>query len=297
MNDNTLSPMPCGPTAAVAPSPASSPSLMTTGGRQCPPADRRGRRSLTERSEWPRLVFSPLAWLKLMLLMHAGDTEVGCFGVCSADDPLYVEDLAVPRQYVSVVTVRFDDDSVADHFDRMADQGVTPARCGRVWVHTHPGDSANPSGTDEETFARAFGDADWAVMAIAARGGRTYARLSFSAGPGGSVELPVSVDWSKWPQVLLDDEAETSPLGPLFEGWMNEYAHCVESEQLRARLGVDPAADGSSAALVAAEETNVSEYVGWDYLDLQEAYALQELDEIERRRLESWRGGEGGFHE
>ena len=103
------------------------------------------------RPEQPRLVFSPLAWMKLMLLMHAGDTEVGCFGVSSATDPLYVEDLSVPKQYTSMVTVRFDDESVADHFDRMADRGVGPARCGRVWVHTHPGGSATPSSIDEET--------------------------------------------------------------------------------------------------------------------------------------------------
>jgi hypothetical protein len=262
----------------------------------------RGRpkpRGLWYRPEKPTLVFSPLAWLKLMLLMHAGDTEVGCFGVSRDDDPLYVEDLSVPTQYASMVTVRFDDESVADHFDRMADRGIVPARCGRVWVHTHPGDSATPSGTDEETFQRAFGDADWSVMAIAARGGRTYARLSFSAGPGGSVRLPVSVDWGQWPRVLEDHESGAAPLGPTFERWMDEYGQSVHPESIRTRLGAGGAASGDAgeAALLAADGQDVSAYGGWDYLDLQEAYALQELEDMERRRGTSWRGGRGGFHE
>src|SRR5688500_17629679 len=67
-----------------------------------------------------RLTFSPLAWLKRAFLMHAGETEVGGFGVSCERDPLYVRDLATVRQYVTAVGVRFDDAAVADHFDRMA---------------------------------------------------------------------------------------------------------------------------------------------------------------------------------
>ena len=51
--------------------------------------------------------------------------------------------------------------------------------------------------TDEETFARVFGRTDWAVMFILARGGQSYARLRFHVGPGGDVDLPVHVDYSR----------------------------------------------------------------------------------------------------
>jgi hypothetical protein len=57
------------------------------------------------------------------------------------------------------------------------------------------------SGTDEATFHRVFGGCDWAVMAILGRTGNTYARLRFNAGPGGSLILPVGVDWAAWPHV------------------------------------------------------------------------------------------------
>ena len=62
--------------------------------------------------------------------------------------------------------------------------GLPPERFARIWVHTHPGKSPHPSITDEETFQRCFGNSDWAVMFILARGGQSYARLRLNAGPG-----------------------------------------------------------------------------------------------------------------
>jgi proteasome lid subunit RPN8/RPN11 len=151
-----------------------------------------------------RLTFSPLAWLKLQWFLHAGETEVGGFGVSAEHDPLYVQDFVTVMQRTTAVTVAFDDDAVADLFDALVDAGLPPARFARLWIHTHPGDSPHPSSTDEQTFGRAFGGCDWAVMFILSRTGRTYARLRFSAGPGADLHLPVDVDWGAWPQALAD---------------------------------------------------------------------------------------------
>jgi hypothetical protein len=171
------------------------------------------------------LVFAPLAWLKLMMFLHAGDTEVGGFAVSSADDPLYVDDLVLVRQMTTPVSVEFDDAAVADCFDRCVDAGLPPRRFGRIWCHTHPGECPRPSGTDERTFARAFGRCDWSVMFIVGRTGRTYARLAFAAGPGGSVELEVAVDWATWPQFVLERQAE---LPGLFLEWVVEFEREVQ---------------------------------------------------------------------
>ncbi|MBA3483876.1 MAG: hypothetical protein H0T51_18885 [Pirellulales bacterium] len=84
---------------------------------------------------------------------------------------------------------------MADYFDEQVDRGRAPEEFGRIWVHTHPGASAEPSVTDEETFTRVFGKCDWAVMAILAQGGAPYARLRFGMAPGGSLEIPVEVDF------------------------------------------------------------------------------------------------------
>ena len=166
----------------------------------------------------PSLRFSPLAWAKLLFLRDFGDTEVGGFGIASDKDLLLIEDIQLVEQHCTGASVMFDDASVADYFDRQVDAGCKPEQFARAWVHTHPGTCPAPSGTDEETFARVFGRSDWAVMFILAGGGQTYARLSFHVGPGGSVELPVSVDYSL-------------PFGGAdHEAWAKEYETNVWAE-------------------------------------------------------------------
>ena len=145
----------------------------------------------------PTLRFNPFAWAKLLFLRDAGDTEIGGFGITQSDDLLLVEDVLLVQQQCTQISVRFEDEAVADFFDLQVDQGRHPTQFARIWVHTHPSDCAYPSGIDEETFARCFGRADWAVMFILARGGQTYARLRFNVGPGGELEIPHEVDFSR----------------------------------------------------------------------------------------------------
>src|SRR6188472_4409476 len=99
------------------------------------------------RDDAPALVLSPLAFLKLQFFLHAGDTEVGGFGVSrgpAGDELLCLSDFVTVPQATTCVTVGFDDAAVADYFDAMADAGRSPAEVARVWVHTHPGASAEP---------------------------------------------------------------------------------------------------------------------------------------------------------
>jgi proteasome lid subunit RPN8/RPN11 len=144
----------------------------------------------------PVLRFTPTAWAKLCYFCHAGDTEIGGFGISYSEDLLLIEDFVTVHQKTTSVTVAFDDAAVADFYEEQVDQGRLPAQFSRIWLHTHPGSSPNPSSVDEETFARVFGGCDWAVMAILARGGQTYARLRFNVGPGGEMLIPIEVDYS-----------------------------------------------------------------------------------------------------
>lgn len=141
------------------------------------------------------LRFSPTAWAKLLLVRDLGDTEVGGFGITACEDLLYVKDIRLVRQVCTGVSVAFDDQAVADFFDEEVDRGHKPEQFARIWIHTHPGHSAEPSSVDEATFRRVFGRTEWAVMAILPREGRAYARLRFHVGPGGESELPVQVDY------------------------------------------------------------------------------------------------------
>ena len=114
------------------------------------------------------------------------------------------------------ITAELDDQSVAEFFDDQVDEGRQPSHFGRLFLHTHPGSSPQPSGTDEETFARVFGGADWAVMFILAREGQTYARLRYNVGPGIDVEIPVEVDYGR-PFAASD-----------WESWQEEYEANVQ---------------------------------------------------------------------
>jgi len=173
----------------------------------------------------PCLRLNPTAWAKLLYLRDMGDTEVGGFGISAADNLLYVEDIQLVRQTCDMASVAFEDQSVADFFDRQVDAGLQPCHVGRIWTHTHPGSCPQPSMTDEETFARVFGRTDWAVMFILARGGQSYARLQFHVGPGGGMQIPVEVDYRR--AFKASDHA----------AWGEEYAANVEIRQWMPTLG------------------------------------------------------------
>lgn len=146
-------------------------------------------------SSKPVLRFSPTAWAKLLFMRDITDNEVGGFGITEPDDLLFVTDFVLVKQKVTCVSVSFDDESVADFFEDQVEAGRKPEQFARLWLHSHPGDSPEPSMTDENTFERVFGSCDWAIMCIVAQDGRTYARLRFNVGPGGEVKIPVCVDY------------------------------------------------------------------------------------------------------
>lgn len=163
---------------------------------------------------------------------------MGGFAVSSAEDTLYILDFVTVRQRTTAVTVDLDDAAVADYFDAAVDAGLQPSRFARIWCHTHPGDSPEPSGTDEQTFARVFGSCDWSIMFILSRTGCTYARLAFAAGPGGSIKLPVSVDWEAWPQAVLEAPKE---IAELLTRWAVEFEQNVQPVSFPRLVGEDDA--------------------------------------------------------
>jgi proteasome lid subunit RPN8/RPN11 len=175
----------------------------------------------------PVLRFSPTAWAKLLFFCHRGDTEVGGFGISDPEDLFYIRDFQTVHQVTSSVTVAFDDTAVADFYEAQVDLGRQPQEFSRLWLHTHPGQSPSPSSVDEETFQRVFGDCDWAVMAILAKGGKTYARLRFNIGPGASILIPVQVDygqafdgsdWQAWQEEFDLHVHPALPLPPVSSG-------------------------------------------------------------------------------
>lgn len=122
---------------------------------------------------------------------------MGGFGISAPEDPLFIQEFITVKQEVTCVSVKFDDEAVSQFFDEQVDLGRKPEQFARIWLHSHPGESPEPSSTDEETFKRVFGDCQWAVMAVVAQDDSTYARLSFNIGPGGQILVPAEVDFSR----------------------------------------------------------------------------------------------------
>jgi len=141
------------------------------------------------------LRFSPTSWAKLVYFRDKSDNEVGGFAVSDPDDLLFVREFVTVKQEVTCVSVKFDDSAVADFFDAQVDLGRKPEQFARIWLHSHPGDSPEPSAVDEETFQRVFGHCQWAVLFVVAQDNNAYARLRFNVGPGGQVLIPTAIDY------------------------------------------------------------------------------------------------------
>jgi hypothetical protein len=58
-------------------------------------------------------------------------------------------------------------------------------------------------------------------MGILGRTGNTYARLKFNTGPGGSLNLPVTVNWTAWPMLAPE-------LAQQVASWEQEYCMLVQ---------------------------------------------------------------------
>jgi proteasome lid subunit RPN8/RPN11 len=213
------------------------------------------------------LRFSPTAWAKLLYFRDKSDNEVGGFGITDPDDLLFIREFITVKQEVDPISVRFDDSAVADFFDTQVDLGRKPEQFARVWLHSHPGDSPEPSAIDEETFARVFGNCQWAVMFIVGRGNNTYSRLCFNVGPGGHVLIPTVIDYGR------DFGASNHEL------WDEEYTSNVKADEwLTERSTTIP--DSSSHDL--------SDYaLPYDFLDEFEKMEPEErqfiLDELSDR--------------
>lgn len=179
----------------------------------------RAKKKKAKQSDRFALRFSPTAWAKLLYFRDKSDNEVGGFGITEPDDLICVREFITVKQEVTAVSVKFDDEAVADFFETQVDLGRKPEQFGRIWLHSHPGNSPEPSIIDEETFTRVFGNCQWAVMFIVAQDNKTYAELSFNVGPGGQVLIPAEIDYA---HDFGPSEQET---------WDAEYAANVEATE------------------------------------------------------------------
>jgi proteasome lid subunit RPN8/RPN11 len=156
---------------------------------------------------------------------HHLNREVSGFGIANDPDrPLYIDDFVVISQISNEMFTSISEDALANHYEDMAERGFEVKQFGRVWIHTHPEISANPSHIDEQTFMERFGDADWAVMAIMSKTGDSYARLKIN-----NFVIPTEqkLDWQvDWD--AFNSMHQGLPVCPDFSAWAMELDQLVE---------------------------------------------------------------------
>lgn len=161
------------------------------------------------------LHFTPYAYAKMQYIRDIGRTEVGFYGISAEQNLLTIEDVVMLKQECTAASVDFDDTSGAEFLEKYAlDLKMPVDRFNRIWIHTHPGDSPNPSGTDEDTFKKIFGRCPWSIMYILARGGQDYCRLQYNVGPTIHLRLETRIQFAG-PSKAVDQAA--------VEAWFDEY--------------------------------------------------------------------------
>lgn len=148
----------------------------------------------TTTPEKGKLLLSPYALAKMRWFCQRDAVEISGFGI--TDKEFRIVDFMTTKQTVSGASIDLDILDVGRLWEDLTDQGLTMEQFGRIWLHTHPGNSNTPSSTDEETFHKHFGNCSWNVMAIMGRDGAIRAEIRFTVGPGGHAVIPVEIDWN-----------------------------------------------------------------------------------------------------
>ena len=176
------------------------------------------------------MVWDMLPYLKLIWMRDRGTTEVGGYAVTEAGNPLHVVDFYLVDQECNFAFCKFEDIGVADYIADMAmgiktGKPVLPDNSCAIWVHTHPGSSASPSGTDYQTFkSSAFNGRAWAVMFIIARQGEVSSRLRYNVGPIKDIPAIPVLDMDSW-----NPSRDLAKCAALHNEWEVEYKQLVHA--------------------------------------------------------------------
>jgi hypothetical protein len=159
----------------------------------------------------------------MMYMRDKGSTEVSGFALTDEKDEYLVIDFIMPKQECGAATTEMSAEGLVEMFDKLSGppkfggMGLSPSRYGRIWIHTHPGFSSEPSGTDWATFRQTFGGKDWAIMFILSNERAATCILQIEDVPGAYFRIPWGVDW------------DYAFAGTNFEAWDKEYDDKVDA--------------------------------------------------------------------
>ena len=174
----------------------------------------------------PLLRITPYAWSKAIHFLKEADTETSMMGISAKDDLLLVVDVALIEQECSGTSTEFDGDAYNNYiYDAVIEKKEDIERVGRIWIHTHPGFGASPSGTDKGTMKEVFGNCDFAVRLILGEISKTnkvdYSCMLQVKRFGLQIPMEVDIDYGtsfaaserdKWDEELKDKVSKVTYL-------------------------------------------------------------------------------------
>jgi proteasome lid subunit RPN8/RPN11 len=147
----------------------------------------------------------------MRLLVQKADTEVGMMGVATTEDPLLITELHVIEQDASGAYFEFRDEALMKWQHEMHERGLSPEQYWRCWWHSHPGEGVTPSGTDQTTFSKNFGQCPWSIMAIISKSVEKYSsvmRVRQPSSPGvAGIECDIDAEVQFMKDYSLDPES------------------------------------------------------------------------------------------
>ena len=222
------------------------------------------------------LTMTTSVWSRIMNSRNAAKTEIGFLGICEDPErPLHITDLYMPKQLCNSVHMDFDENDIAEHMMDMAELNILPSQCMRIWIHTHPGPSCEPSGEDRTTF-ESFIQGEWAVMAIVGTTNNLYAELGLNH-PLGKFNKKIDwiIDWSA-------DAKETN-----IDHWLQEMEQKVEVETFKPKKSIPTNTGGNTGTKATTEDTDTTTHTTtptattWvQYLEAQTDEVKQELQKL-----------------
>lgn len=139
-------------------------------------------------SDQPTITLSSTAYLKLQLLAAApsfdehktnplASRETAALLITAPDDPFFIRDVFVPKQSSTAASFEIEPSDALELFSTFPD--ALPC-CTNLIFHTHPGESATPSGGDLENWRTVQATGPFAMMLIFGRPSSPTAFPDFS---------------------------------------------------------------------------------------------------------------------
>jgi proteasome lid subunit RPN8/RPN11 len=165
-----------------------------------------------------RLTVDRGVWARIMYFAKEADGEISGMGITPKENRWHIEEFVLPKQECTAAHTEFDGTELAKLMDEYIVKGYEPWQTQRVWIHTHPGFSAEPSGPDWANFDANYvrdRDDSWGTMIVVNQKGEVSVNVWFGMlgavmkGELVVVDREVEIHGEEWKKEL--DEKVTKP--------------------------------------------------------------------------------------